>query len=61
MPFVTMPHEDGPAVAVEFWRLTQEPPRRHPEALDEVRELLDGTLMEGTVGRLTRGLPARNI
>lgn len=56
-----MPHEDGPAGAVEFWRLMQEPLRRHLGALDEVRELLDGTLMEGTAGRLTRGLSARNI
>ena len=47
MRVVTTPQEDGPAEVAEFWRLTQEALRRHPEALHEDRELLDSTLMDG--------------
>ena len=35
----TSPPEGDPAEVAEFWRLTQEALARHPEALDEDREL----------------------
>jgi hypothetical protein len=35
------PEEIEDAERAEFWRLTQQALRRHPEALDEDRALLD--------------------
>ncbi len=35
------------AERVEFWRLTQQALRGHPEALDEDRALLDNSLPDG--------------
>ena len=43
----TLPPEDDPAEVAEFWRLTQEALRRHPEALDEDPETLGQDLMDG--------------
>lgn len=42
-----LPEEDDPAEVAEFWRLTQKALAKHPEALDEDRELWDKTLMDG--------------
>lgn len=41
------PDDIEAADRAEFWRLTQEALRRHPEALDEDRALLDNTLLDG--------------
>ena len=41
------PEEIEDAERAEFWRLTQEALRQHPEALDEDRALWDRTLMDG--------------
>jgi len=41
------PYEIEDSERVQFWRLTQEALRRHPEALDEDRDLLDNTLLDG--------------
>lgn len=41
------PDEIEDAERADFWRLTQEALRRHPEALDEDRALWDRTLMDG--------------
>ena len=43
----TQPPNDDPAEVAEFWRLTLEALAKHPEALDEDRELWDETLMDG--------------
>jgi hypothetical protein len=41
------PDEVEDAERADFWRRTQEALRRHPEALDEDRALLDNNLLDG--------------
>ncbi len=41
------PDEIADAERAEFWRLTRDALRRHPDALEEDRALLDNTLLDG--------------